>query len=325
MSFSIVGIGEVLWDMLPTGPQLGGAPANFAYHAQALGARAQVVTRIGSDGLGTEVLRRLRGMSLPTDTVQVDDQRPTGTVEVSLNDEGVPRFTIHEDVAWDGLIVTAAALEAVRKADAVCFGTLAQRNPVARATIQELLAATPKAALRVFDINLRQEFYSREVIEQSLHAANVLKLNEDELSILVRSFALPGNVRQQLEALVAQFALRLVVLTRGADGSLIYREGSWSEQTSQRIRVIDTVGAGDSFTAALVLGVLNNLNLQAVHAFATDLASYVCSHAGATPALPAELRNRFVAAGGFGASRAHFEADRHSLQNNLGLTLDLNG
>jgi fructokinase len=320
MSFSIVGIGEVLWDMLPAGPELGGAPANFAYHAQAMGARAQVVTRVGNDVLGDEVRRRLRRMNLPTATVQVDDQRPTGTVEVSLDDEGVPRFTIRENVAWDGLLVTEEALEAVRTADAVCFGTLAQRNPISRSAIQRLLAAIPKTVLRVFDINLRQEFYSREVIEQSLRFANVLKLNDDELSILVRIFALPGDVRKQVDSLAVKFGLRLVVLTRGSGGSLIYKEGLWSEHPSPPIQVIDTVGAGDAFTAALVLGVLNNMKLSEVHEFASALAGYVCSHAGATPALPEELRNRFIAAGGVGASHhSSMEAGPSPARNNAGI------
>src|SRR6185369_4991753 len=287
----IVGVGEVLWDLLPAGPQLGGAPSNFAYHAQALGARARVVTRVGNDRLGQEVLQRFNEMHLPIDTVQFDDQRPTGTVAVSLSGDGVPQFTIHEDVAWDRLTVTEQALETVRQADAVCFGSLAQRAPASRAAIQQLVASAPARAFRVFDVNLRQWFYSREVIEQSLRLANVLKLNNDELPILAEAFGLPGEPRSQVESLARRFGLKFVVLTLGSKGSLIYRDGGWSEQTAQPTPIVDTVGAGDSFTAALVMGLLSNMALDEAHAFAAELAPYVCSQAGATPALPPKFQN----------------------------------
>jgi fructokinase len=286
----IVGVGEVLWDLLPAGPQLGGAPANFAYHAQALGARARVVTRVGNDRLGQEVLQRFNDMHLPIDTVQIDDQRPTGTVAVSLSAEGVPQFTIHEDVAWDRLSVTEQALQTVREADAVCFGSLAQRAPASRAAIQQLVSSAPSRAFRVFDVNLRQRFYSREVIEQSLGLANVLKLNNDELPILAEAFGLTGEARSQVESLARRFGLKFVVLTSGSKGSLIYRDGGWSEQTAQPTPIVDTVGAGDSFTAALVMGLLSNMALDEAHAFAAELARYVCSQAGATPALPPKFQ-----------------------------------
>ena len=175
MSFRVVGIGEVLWDVFPDGPQLGGAPANFAYHAHALGARAQVLTRIGVDRFGRDILERFKAMELPLGTVQLDSEAPTGTVTVTLNGNGVPHFIIHENVAWDRLEITETARDIVSKANAVCFGTLAQRKPISRATIQQLIAVSPANALRVFDINLRQQFYTREVIEQSLVLANVVK------------------------------------------------------------------------------------------------------------------------------------------------------
>jgi fructokinase len=286
----IVGVGEVLWDLLPAGPQLGGAPANFAYHAQALGARARVVTRVGNDRLGQEVLQRFNTMRLPIDTVQIDEQRPTGTVAVSLSADGVPQFTIHEDVAWDRLRATEQALQTVRDADAVCFGSLAQRAPASRAAIQQLVASAPAQAFRVFDVNLRQRFYSREVIEQSLRLANVLKLNSDELPILAEAFGFAGAPRSQVEALARSFGLKFAVLTLGSQGSFIYRDGDWSQQPAQPTSIVDTVGAGDSFTAAVVMGLLSNMELDEAHAFAADLARYVCSQAGATPALPPKFQ-----------------------------------
>jgi fructokinase len=294
MSFTVIGIGEVVWDLLPAGPQLGGAPTNFACHAQSLGANALVVTRVGNDRLGRDVLEHFKAMNVSEATVQVDDEFPTGTVTVSLSGQGVAQFTIHEYAAWDRITVTKSALEAVRQADAVCFGSLAQRTPASRVAIQQLVAAASGDALRLFDINLRQNFYSLEVIEPSLRLANVLKLNQEELSILTGMFSLQGDVRQQMEGLSDAFGLKVVVLTCGPSGSLIYQDGHWSEQSPQPISVVDTVGAGDAFTATLTMGLLNNRSLSEIHALAAKAAQYVCSRAGATPALPEALRREFV-------------------------------
>ncbi len=294
MSFRVIGIGEVLWDLFLDGPQLGGAPANFAYHAQALGARSQVLTRIGVDRFGRDILERFKAMDLPMGTVQLDEEVPTGTVTVTLNGNGVPHFIIHENVAWDRLEITETALDAVSQANAVCFGTLAQRRSVSRITIQKLVGASPASALRVFDINLRQQFYSREVIEQSLVLANVVKLNDAELPILAEMFQLGSNPQHQMEKLARDFDLRLVALTRGPNGSLLYRPGRWSKQAPPPVQVVDTVGAGDSFTAALVMGLLADMDLDAVHAAAAEVAGYVCSQPGATPALPPQFSKKFI-------------------------------
>jgi len=290
----IVGVGEVLWDLLPAGAELGGAPANFAYHAQALGALAGVVTRVGNDPLGEEILQRFKRFGFVPETVQVDNAAPTSTVSISLNGDGVPHYVIHDKVAWDQLAVTPAALAIVRHADAVCFGTLAQRSGVARAAIQRFVAAAPAASWRVFDINLRQYYYSKEIVEPSLRLANVLKLNDSELPILAEMFNLEGTPRIQIEALAKGFGLRLVALTCGVQGSLLYREGRWSEQESQRVQVVDTIGAGDAFTAALVMGLLLELELDDLHATAAELAAHVCSHAGATPPVASPIRDRFT-------------------------------
>jgi fructokinase len=295
--FTVVGLGEVLWDLLPAGPQLGGAPTNFAYQAGALGARAMIVTRVGNDDLGRKVLERFGGMNLPTETVQVDPMRPTGTVTVKLNEHGVAQYVFPDDTAWEQLEVTNSALSAVAEANAICFGTLGQRNPVAREAIQELLAAAPADALKIFDVNLRLDFYSREVIEQSMRLSNVLKLNDEELGVLTEMFSLQGTVRQRIEWFVAIFGFKTVVLTSGSLGSLIYQEGRWSEAPPQLVRVVDTVGAGDAFAAALTMGLLGGMELGELHATAAEIALYVCSQAGGTPPLPEALRRKLAISG----------------------------
>ena len=292
MSFKIIGIGEVLWDLLPSGPQLGGAPANFTFHAHALGARAGVVTRIGNDALGTEILQRLEQAGIESGAVQVDEEAPTGTVTVELSAEGVPNFTIHEDVAWDRLEATPRALDGIRAADAICFGSLAQRSKPARIAVQKLVASAPAEALRIFDINLRQHYYSQEVIEASLRLAHVLKLNDVELPILAGMFNLAGTTREQIKRLSDQFDLQVIALTRGGEGSLLYQQGEWSDQPSEPVEIADTVGAGDAFTAALVLGLLHRLELGKINTLAGEVARYVCSCVGATPPLPKHFRDR---------------------------------
>mgnify|MGYP001551997079 CR=1 FL=1 len=222
MRFNVIGVGEVLWDLLPSGPQLGGAPANFAYHAKALGASAKVVTRIGNDDFGREIVRRFGEMGIDDDAVQVDEQAPTGMASVQLEKAGVPRFIIRDNAAWDYLVFTEAAQQAAQVADAVCFGSLAQRGKSTASVIQQLVAVTPAAALKVFDVNLRQEFYTREVIEKSLCLANVLKLNDHELTVLAKMFDLSGAMNRQMERLAGWFGLRLVALTRGDKGSFLY-------------------------------------------------------------------------------------------------------
>ena len=299
MNSNVVGVGEVLWDLLLTGPQLGGAPANFAYHAHALGAQAQVITRVGKDDYGREIIRRFHQMSLPETGVQVDETAPTGTAKVTLSGDGLAHFTIQENVAWDLMAATDEAVAVARRADAICFGSLAQRCESSRNTIQHLVAATPPDALRVFDINLRQQFYSRGVIEESLQLANVLKLNDDELPTLAAMFSLTGSAENQIKQLAETFSLRLVALTRGANGSLLYQkhndnnEVRRSDCRSRPVKVVDTVGAGDSFTAAMVMGLLRKMDLDEINTVANEVARYVCSQPGATPTMPVEFAQRF--------------------------------
>lgn len=285
MTFAVVGLGEVLWDLLPTGPQLGGAPANFAYQAAMLGARARMVTRVGEDELGREVIRRFAEAGLSSETVQLDPARPTGTVAVTLDEKGVPHYTFAEDVAWEHLAVTDDAQRAVRGAHAVCFGTLGQRSGTSRKVIQQLVAAAPANALKIFDINLRLDCYSRELIDESMRLSNVLKMNDEELAVLTTMFSLRGGVRRRIEELVHTYGFNVVVVTFGPSGSLIYQAGSWSELPPRPVQVVDTVGAGDAFTAALTMGLLAQMSLDEAHGYAAELAGFVCSQRGATPRL----------------------------------------
>lgn len=289
----VVCVGEVLWDLLPEGPQLGGAPTNVACHLQALGARASLISRVGTDELGDEAWRQLQDRGLDLTGVTRDPHRPTGTVAVDLGADGQPRFTIVEGVAWDSLTATPEAFERVRTAEAICFGSLAQRFPTARHTLQDLLKASAPKALRVFDVNLRAPFYTAAVVQRSLELANVLKLNETELPVLAAQFRLSGSVEEQLEALAGRFELEVVALTLGPAGSRVLRQGQWSGEPGRPVRVKDAVGAGDAFTAVLIMGLLLEWPTRDLLAAATDLAAFVCTQSGATPRLPEPLRSLF--------------------------------
>ncbi len=293
MSVSVVGLGEVLWDLLPGGRQLGGAPANFAYHAGALGAEAAVVSRVGRDADGRDLLDRLHALRLDLSGIEIDPVAPTSTVSVELGPDGQPRYVIHENVAWDRLEGAASAQAAVRRADVLCFGTLAQRDAGARRALRALLAGAAPVALRVFDINLRQHYHSADVIAASLAMAHVLKINDAELPVVAEQFSLRGDEPAQLAALAARFSLRAIAFTRGARGSLLYAAGTWSELAAAPVTVVDTVGAGDSFTAALALGLVAGWPLDVVHRRAAAIAAYVCTQAGGTPPLPADLTEPF--------------------------------
>ena len=282
----IVGIGEILWDMLPGGRQLGGAPANFAYHAKVLGADACVVSRVGDDELGQEILHRLEALGLNRDFVEVDDEHPTGTVDVRLDRDGVPSYVIHEDVAWDWITPTPRLLDLARRADAVCFGTLAQRTPGNAAAIGAFLSETRDTGLRVFDVTFRQHYYDARRVRDALLVSNVLKLNEDEVPVL--QGLLPG--RMEPGELRRAFDLHAVAITRGPRGSVLYTPAGVDERPGAPVdSLADTVGAGDAFTAALVTGLLKGYGAGRINDFANRLAAYVCSQPGATPAVPAEL------------------------------------
>jgi fructokinase len=286
--FTVIGLGEVLWDMLPAGRQFGGAPANFAYHAKALGAESYVVSCVGDDDLGDEILRRLEQLGLGGEYVAVDVEHPTGTVSVKLDDHGKPEYVIHEPVAWDFIPPLPEFLGLAARADVVCYGSLAQRSPVSRTTIRDFLAATREDCLRIFDINLRQHYYNVDTVAVGLEAADVLKLNDEELPIVARLLGIAGEEDQLLAALCRRYALKLVALTKGPHGSVLLGPEGRSDHPGVPTTVADTVGAGDAFTAAVALGLLAGMDLDAIHCRAGRIASYVCSKPGATPEMPEE-------------------------------------
>jgi len=286
---TIVGLGEILWDLLPDGKQFGGAPANFAYHAKQFGAEAHVLSAVGDDELGREILGRLDRLGLGRDLVAIDAEHPTGTVSVELDEQGKPDFTIHTGVAWD-FIPAMPELDALAaRADAVCFGSLAQRSEVSRATIRRFLDATGNGCLRVFDINLRQHFFNAEVVGASLERADLLRLSDDESPVVAELLSLPADEGSFLDAVMRQYDLTLVALTKGAAGSVLRSRDGTSTVPGTRVNVADTVGAGDSFTAAVVMGLLAGRNLDATNRRANDVAAYVCTQSGATPDLPEHL------------------------------------
>lgn len=286
---AIIGLGEILWDMLPSGKQLGGAPANFAYHAGVLGADASIVSSIGNDDLGMEMLDTLKASGLKTDFISTDTARPTGTVSVHLNQEGHPEYTIHEAVAWDYVHFTDQTGVLARKADAVCFGSLAQRVIVSRSTVMSFLENTSKDCLRIFDINLRQQFYNHDIILRSLTLCNVLKLNDEELVLVAGMLDLDGDEKQVLLDILTGFSIDLIALTKGEHGSLLLSQEDESFYRVDPVKVEDTVGAGDSFTAALAMGLLKQRPLAEIHRHAAELSAYVCTCKGATPEVPVHL------------------------------------
>src|SRR6266568_4172782 len=287
---TVVGLGEILWDLLPSGRQLGGAPANFAYSAHLLGNRGIVASRIGRDDLGNEVRNRLLHARVGDDFLQADPTLPTGTVKVELDSSGQPRYDITEGAAWDFIKWTDSWQALAQSADAVCFGSLAQRSPESRATILRFLEATRPDALRVFDVNLRQKFYSAEVIKSSLQRANVVKLNHDELLVLRNLIGLaatdPSDDVFTCRELIAKFDLHLACVTRGANGSLICDRENTHRHPGFRVAVSDTVGAGDAFTAGLVHALLIGESLAKMNDLANRTGAWVASYPGAMPPLP---------------------------------------
>ena len=276
----IVGIGEILWDMLPSGKALGGAPANFAYHATRLGEEGWAVSAIGPDDLGREIMdivteKRLKNIISLTD-------KPTGTVQVELDAKGVPTYTIMEGVAWDHIPFTPEMEALARRADAVCFGSLVQRM-ASRESVLRFLRATRPETLKVFDINLRQHYYTREVLEESLEIADILKINDEEIRIVADMFGLGGDDVAVSRALIERYGLRLVILTKGAEGSEVITADGTLPQPAGEAEVVDTVGAGDSFTAAFVVAYLRGNTLADAQRLASDTAAYVCSRKGAMP------------------------------------------
>lgn len=284
----IVGMGEALWDCLPEGRKLGGAPANFAYHVGQFGWKTVVVSAIGNDPLGDEILERLADVNLEHKIVRVPF--PTGTVQVTLSGDGIPAYEICENVAWDN-IPWSDELEALAKrTKAVCFGSLAQRNAVSRNTILRFLGTMDADTERIYDINLRQSFYSLEVIEESLKRATILKLNDEEIEVVKALLQITGEPEDVCRQLIAKYeSLRMVIVTCGAIGSYVFTADETSWVDTPKVTVADTVGAGDSFTATFAANILKGKSVKEAHKLAVQVSAFVCTQNGAMPVLPAEF------------------------------------
>jgi|SRR5690348_2917720 len=281
---TIVGLGEVLWDMLPAGKQLGGAPANFAYMCGLLGHGAIIASATGADALGSELQNRLAELNLDTSFVQVNEGHPTGIVNVVLDHAGQPEYEIEQNVAWDFLAWTPQWQQLAPRSDVICFGTLAQRSAASRTTIQSFLRASRPDAVRIFDVNLRQHFFSADVLAESLRLANVAKLNDSELPVVTHHLGLPASDQKSAaERLRQTFGLDLVCVTRGSRGSLLVREGESDEHSGFAVPVRDLVGAGDAFTAALAHHLLRGSSLAVMNEAANRMGAWVASQPGGTP------------------------------------------
>jgi len=287
----IVGIGEILWDVFPHGKVLGGAPANFAYHVSQFGFDGVAVSAIGNDLLGKEILENLSKKELK----YLIETTPyaTGTVQVTLDGKGIPQYEICENVAWDNIPFTPAMEALARKTETVCFGSLAQRNSVSRTTINRFLDCVPDTALKIFDINLRQHFYTLELIEAALSRCNILKLNDEEIVIIGKLFGWESKSELEIcNQLLHSCDLEIVVLTKGTLGSYVVTQTETSFKETPLVEVADTVGAGDSFTAAFVSSLLHGQPISVSHQLAVDVSAYVCTQHGAMPFLPEALLSR---------------------------------
>ena len=277
----VIAIGEIVWDMLPSGKQLGGAPINFAFFSKELGAEAYAITAVGNDALGDETLAVASATGVNLEYLQ-RNSLPTSRVLISLDDEGIPQYEIVRDVAWDALECPETILDLLKDASVICWGSLAQRSPKSRKSVLDMLAAAPDECVKVFDINIRQHYYSREVIETSLGYADILKLNEDELPLVASLLGLSGQERDIVRQLIEKYALKYLVYTHGADFSEVYSATrEYSHVPTPKVRVVDTVGAGDSFTAVFVTSILQGLSMKESHAKAVEVSALVCTQSGA--------------------------------------------
>lgn len=292
MNRVIVGLGEILWDIFPERRVLGGAPANFAFHVSQFGFDGYAVSAIGDDELGDAILANLEDKGLRY--LLEKTSYPTGTVDVKVNRRGIPEYDIHKNVAWDNIPFTENTSELAKIAEAVSFGSLAQRSLVSRKSIKSFLAAMPKGSLKIFDINLRQNFYTKEIIHESLELANMLKINDEEVIVLADLYGWKGRNEQDIcKDILDQYKLDIVILTKGTEGSFVFTRKETSFQHTPKVHVADTVGAGDSFTAAFVSSYLNGDRIVDAHQLAMEVSAYVCTQHGAMPPLPDAYRELF--------------------------------
>lgn len=283
----IVGLGEALWDVLPEGKKLGGAPANFAYHVSQFGLESCVVSAVGEDELGDEIIENFEAKRLNCLIEKVS--YPTGTVQVRLDEAGVPQYEITENVAWDNIPYTARLERLAKQTRAVCFGSLAQRSEVSRATIGRFLDAMPASddSLVVFDVNLRQQFYDADILNWSMRRCNILKINDEELEIIARIFSLTDSgIDGRSRQLISRFGLKMLILTCGTSGSYLFAGDDCSFCETPKVEVADTVGAGDSFTAAFVSSIIKGRSVADAHRTAVGVSAFVCTQNGAMPELP---------------------------------------
>lgn len=290
MNDIVVGMGEALWDVLPEGKKIGGAPANFAYHVSQFGLPGYVVSAVGDDALGKEIVENFTSKGLNQLIAEVP--YPTGTVQVEIDQAGIPQYDIKENVAWDNIPYTDQLESLAKRTKAVCFGSLAQRNVVSRETINRFLDAMPQTddSLVVFDVNLRQGFYNKEILCNSMSRCNILKINDEELVTVSRMFGYPGiDLQDKCWILLGKYNLKMLILTCGINGSYVFTPGNVSFQPTPKVEVADTVGAGDSFTAAFISSILKGKSVQEAHSRAVQTSAYVCTRKGAMPILPAEL------------------------------------
>ena len=289
----VVGLGEALWDVLPEGKKLVGAPANFAYHAgQFLGSDNTIaISALGEDKLAEETIEALKEHNLNYLMPRVP--YPTGTVQVQLDEQGIPTYDIKENVAWDNIPFTPEIEEIAANCRAVCFGSLAQRNVVSRENIHRFLDLTPQDCVKIFDINLRQQFYSKEIIQESMRRCNILKINDEELVLIGRMFGYPGlDIENKCWLILGKYNLDMLVLTCGTNGSYVFTPGQMSFQETPKVQVADTVGAGDSFTGSFCAAILSGKPVPEAHRLAVEVSAFVCTQNGAMPTLTPELLAR---------------------------------
>lgn len=286
----IIGLGEVLYDVLPEGAKLGGAPANFAYHASQFGFNAMAVSAVGNDALGDQALATFDKNGLKYIIPRV--AYPTGTVNVSLDEAGVPTYTFTPNVAWDHIPFTPEMKAIAKEARAVCFGSLAQRSAESRETIHQFLEATPEDCVKIFDVNLRGNFYNKEVLSEGVKHADILKINDEELVTIGRMFDYPGlDMEEKCRIIMHRYNLKMVVLTCGTNGSYVFAPNDLTSfKPTPKVEVADTVGAGDSFTGAFTAAILSGKTIQEAHELAVKVSAYVCTQKGAMPKLPEELK-----------------------------------
>lgn len=286
----VVGMGEALWDVLPEGKKIGGAPANFAYHVSQFGLPSCVVSAVGEDALGKEIVENFTSKGLNQLIAEVP--YPTGTVQVEIDPAGIPQYDIKENVAWDNIPYTDLLADLAGRTKAVCFGSLAQRNVVSRDTINAFLDAMPDTdgTLKVFDVNLRQGFYTKEILCNSMKRCNILKINDEELVAVSRMFGYPGiDLQDKCWILLGKYNLRMLILTCGINGSYVFTPGNVSFQPTPKVEVADTVGAGDSFTAAFIASILKGKSVAEAHSLAVRTSAFVCTQKGAMPILPKQF------------------------------------